>query len=108
MDDPITSCGEEETAFLIGVHIASDIVIVIAGRIANFAPVVIVVGTVFVDDLDFRLFLAPQFDDVDIFVNGKINKDFVVCLMNDTVSGIWLGKRVPQGKIGVCLFLSEE
>ena len=87
-DDPVTCGGEEEFTLFIGVHIAGNIVIVITGRVMNFTPVVIMVGTVFVDDFCFRLFLSPQFDDVDIFVNGKINEDFVVCLMNDSESGV--------------------
>ena len=56
-DDPVTCGGEEETALFIGVHIASDVVIVIAGCVMNFTPVVIVVSAVFVDNLGFRLFL---------------------------------------------------
>lgn len=54
----------------------------------HLSPVVIVVGAVFVNNFGFRLFRAPQFDNVDVFVNGKINENFVVCLMNDAVSGI--------------------
>ena len=57
-NDPVACGGKEETAPLIGVHIASDVVIVITGRIVNFASVVIVVGTVFVNDFGFRFFRA--------------------------------------------------
>ena len=57
-DDPVTSDGEEELAHFVGVHIAGNVIIVIAGRIVNFTPVAIMVGTVFVDDLGFRLFRA--------------------------------------------------
>ena len=37
---------------------------------------------------------------MDILINGKINKDFIICFMNDTVSGIRRRKRVLQSKIG--------
>ena len=87
-DDPVSCGGKEEPAFLICVYITGNIVIVIAGRVVNFAPVVIVVGAVFIYDFGFCLFLSPQFYDVDIFVNGKLNKDFIVCLINDAVCGI--------------------
>lgn len=84
--DPVTSSGEEEPALFVGVHIAGNIVIVIAGRVINFTPVVIVVGAVFIYDFGFRLFRAAKLDDVDIIVNGKINEDFIVCLVNDETS----------------------
>ena len=87
-DDPVACGGKEEAAFLIGVHVTGDIVIVIAGCVMNLAPIVVVVGAVFVDNFGICLFCAAEFYDVDVFVNGKINKYFIVCLMNDAVSGI--------------------
>ena len=72
-DDPISCGGEEETAFFVYIYITGDVVIVIAGRVMNFAPVVIVVSAVFIYDLGFRLFCTAKFDNVNVFVSGKIN-----------------------------------
>ena len=93
-DNPVTSGYKEETTFLIGVHVTGDIVIFFTELVMDFSPVVVVVSAVFIYDFGFRLFCAAKLDNVNIFVNGKINEDFIIRLMNDTLCGIRRRKRV--------------
>ena len=100
-DDPLACSSKEEPAFFVGVHIAGDIVIILTGCVMYFTPAVIVIGAVFIYDLGFRLFRAPQFYDVDIFVSGKLNENFVVCLMNDR-GGVSIDIFFDAGNDTVC------
>ena len=48
--NPFSCGGEEEIALSVGVDISNNIVIVFAEGIVDFAPVIVMIGTVFIGD----------------------------------------------------------
>ena len=48
--NPFSCGGEEEIALSVGIDISFDIVIVFAEGIVDFAPVIVMIGTIFVCD----------------------------------------------------------
>ena len=48
--NPFSCGGEIEAALSVGIDISNNIVIVIAEGIVDFAPVIVMIGTVFIGD----------------------------------------------------------
>ena len=50
LHNPLACGGEEEIALSVGIDISNNIVIVFAEGIVDFAPVIVMIGTVFIGD----------------------------------------------------------
>ena len=86
--NPFSCGGEIEASLFVGIDISFDIVIVFAEGVMNFTPVVIMIGAIFVYDLVIVEKFQPQFDNMDILINRKLNQHFLICAVYNLESGI--------------------
>ena len=86
--NPFSCSGEKEAALPISIDISIDIVIVFAEGIAYFAPIFVMIGAIFIDNRFIIIRFQPQFYNVNILINRKLNQHFLICAVYNLESSI--------------------
>ena len=86
--NPFSCGGEEEIALSVCIDISFDIVIVFIEEIAYFAPIVVMIGAIFVCDRVIVSGCQPQLYNMDVLINRKLNQHFLICAVYNPKSGI--------------------
>ena len=86
--NPFSCGGEEEIALYVGIDISNNIVIVFAEGIAYFAPIFVMIGAIFIDNRFIIIRFQPQFYNVNILINRKLNQHFLICAVYNLESSI--------------------
>ena len=86
--NPFSCGGEEEITLFVGINILNNIVIVFTEGVVYFAPIFVMIGTVFVCDRVIVDEFQPQFYNMDILINRKLNHHFLICAVYNTESGM--------------------
>ena len=98
--NPFSCGGEEEIALSVGIDISNNIVIVFAEGIVDFAPVIVMIGTVFIGDWVIVSGCQPQLYNMDVLINRKLNQHFLICAVYNLESSIgrWQQKCIVRSE----------
>ena len=106
--NPLACAGEEKITLFVGINILNNIVIDFAEGIVDFAPVVAMIGAVFICNRVIIGEFQPQFHNMNILINCKFNQHFLVCTVNDLESCIGRRQHMLGGEVYVDFPFAEQ
>ena len=86
--NPLACAGEEKITLFVGINILNNIVIDFAEGIAYLAPIVAMIGAVFVCDRVIVDEFQPQFYDMDVLIYRQLNQHFLISAIYNSESSI--------------------